>query len=234
MSRQTKRWALIGAAAAAVVAGILIALLAGGSHGSSRGGSSTAGTDAGPVAAAAGYLGVSRPQLRQELQHGKSLAGVATAQGKSRQRLIEVLMQHRAAAIARALANGSITAAEERARLAALRARVTRAVDRSFRGGSLTRRDLGAAARYLGSSRARLAARVRAGRTLAQVAAATAGKSSAALVDAVAASRRRSIAAETASGRISKATETALLHNVRSRVLAAVNASGANAVPAAP
>ena len=168
-----------------------------------------------------------------ELQQGKSLSGIASAQGKSRQGLIEALMQHRAAVLARARANGSITAAEEKARLAALRARVAGVVDPSFRAGSLSRRDLAAAAAYLGTSRGRLAARISAGRTLAQIAAATPGKSAAGVTKAVVASRKRSIAAEAASAGITSATEAALLRNLPRRVAAAVNRSGPKAVPAA-
>ena len=233
MSRQTKRWVLIGAAVAAVLAGVLIAVFAGRGHHSSHGGSSTAGANAGPVAIAATYLGVSRPQLRRQLQQGKSLSGIASTQGKSRQGLIEALMQHRAAALARARANGSITAAEEKARLAALRARVSGVVDRSLRAGSLTRRDLDAAAAYLGTSRGRLAAQISAGRTLAQIAAATPGKSAAGVTKAVVRSRKRFLAAQAASGRITRATQAALVRNLPRRVAAAVNRSGANAVPAA-
>ena len=232
VSRQTKRRALIAAAIAAAIAGLLIALLAGGGRGSSHRASPNTGAGAGPAAAAASYLGLSRPQLRQELQQGKSLSAIASDQGKSRQGLIEALTRHRVEVLAKQRASGAITPAQERARLAALRARVAAVVERNLRAGGLSRRDLVAAAGYLGSSAAHLGAEVSAGRSLSQIAQATPGRSTAGIVHAVATSRRRLLAAETASGRISKSEEAVLLRSVRRRVVAAVNRSGSNAVPA--
>jgi hypothetical protein len=67
-------------------------------------------------------------------------------------------------------------------------------------------RDLAAAAAaYLGVSHASLNAQLRSGKTLAQIADATAGKSTARLVDALVAARRSGLADATAAGRLTQA-----------------------------
>jgi hypothetical protein len=83
--------------------------------------------------------------------------------------------------------------------------------------------DLSAAARYLGLSKARLAARLRSGQTLGQIAAGIAGRSAAGLVDAIAAARSARLTAALAAGKLTPAREHRLLAGVRKRVSAAVS-----------
>ncbi len=67
--------------------------------------------------------------------------------------------------------------------------------------------DLAAAASYLGISPAQLRAELRSGKTLAEIASSTRGKSVHGLIDAAAAARKAQLAAEVAAGAISPAQE---------------------------
>jgi hypothetical protein len=152
--------------------------------------------------AAASYLGLSPAQLEAELRSGRSLAQIAeSTPGRSGAGLIDALV------------------ARKRERLSKLAAtlpqRVRAEVDRQGglagalgarrAGGSrnLAHRGLGAAAAaYLGISVRQLRARLHAGRTLAEIASATPGRSPAGLIDALIAAKKRRIAARTAAGRL--------------------------------
>ena len=71
-----------------------------------------------PVQAAADYLGVSVDQLTQQLQGGKSLAEIATEQGKSVTGLKQALLTAAKANLDRAVAAGEMTADQEQQLLA--------------------------------------------------------------------------------------------------------------------
>ncbi len=153
------------------------------------------------IATSASYLGITPAKLSHELRSGKSLAQVADSAGagKSERGLIEALEAARKAKLA---------AATNR-----LPARVTAEVNRpggpvgaaTFRAIRLkalfsARLRLGeAAASYLGTSRAALQSELRSGKTLAQLADATAGKSTAGLIDALITAEKRAPAARGAS-----------------------------------
>jgi len=161
---------------------------------------------AGTLASAASYLGVSETRLRSEVRSGRSLAQIADATpGRS--------------------AAGLVAAVEaaDRARLASaaatLPARVRAEVDR-VPGGEHTL--LAAAASYLGVSRAQLRRELRSGKTLAQVAAASAGKSASGLVAALVAARKGNIEAEVKAGVITQARANVLLAKLNRRVNAQV------------
>jgi len=182
-------------AAAAAIAGIAIAAIGGGG--------SKPRPHAGPagsvVQIAAGYAGVPAAEVRRRMRQGESLGQIAAAsKGGSRRGLIEALYAKKAAAVR---ARG-LSPAAERSELQALRLSLLAQVDRTRRRPGLIR---GAAA-YLGMSEAELAARLAGGRTLAQVAAATPGRSSAGLVDALVAARRRTIEQARRDRQISAAT----------------------------
>ncbi|HEY4991869.1 MAG TPA: hypothetical protein VII33_07260 [Nakamurella sp.] len=71
-----------------------------------------------PMAAAAGYLGLSRTDLQAQLRNGKSLADVAAAQGRSVSGIEDAVV----AAMTTSLdANTTLTAAEKAADLAVMR-----------------------------------------------------------------------------------------------------------------
>jgi hypothetical protein len=164
----------------------------------------------GLLAAAASYLGSSPAQLRSELSSGKSLAQIADAtSGKSSQGLIQALE----AADKQKLATAA----------ASLQARITAKVDRpggGIGGGGAAVR---AAGGYLGLSAAQLRTEVRSGKTLAEIAKATAGKSEAGLIEALLAVRKARLAKAVQAGAITQAQASARLPKLATRIAARVN-----------
>ena len=185
------------------------------------------------IAAAAAYLGISVEQLSGELRSGKSLAEVADAiPGKSAAGLTQTLVAARKARL-------DTTAARLPSRVAAevnrpggpggaagaggFRAMRLKAIfSRPKSVGSL-------AARYLGVEPAQLKAQLRSGRTLAQVADATAGKSKAGLVDALVAARQSRLEQAVAAGRITRSSQAKRLARLHKRVNALVERQFAGA-----
>jgi hypothetical protein len=182
------------------------------------------------LATAASYLGISSSKLSSELRSGKTLAQVAAAtSGKSAAGLVEALV------------------ASKRARLAAagtkLPRRVTLEVNRS--GGPQLAARTGAragtptarvqrlfaspshlafpAAAYLGLTQSALEADLRSGKTLAQVAEATAGKSKAGLIDALVSAKQAKLSTAVTAGRLTQAKVTRLSANLDKRVSALVS-----------
>jgi hypothetical protein len=86
---------------------------------------------AGPFSAAAGYIGISDEQLLDLLAHGKSLAGVARAHGKTVSGLESALVAAARAKLDRARAAGMITSAQEQRIVSALQARISVMVNRT-------------------------------------------------------------------------------------------------------
>jgi len=80
-----------------------------------------------------------------------------------------------------------------------------------------------AAAAYLGMSRHELRAQLRAGKTLAEIAAATPGKSVAGLIDALVAARRHRIAARVSAGRLTSARAERANQRAEKLIAALVN-----------
>jgi hypothetical protein len=157
------------------------------------------------LAVAAGYLGATPAEVRGELQSGKSLAEIADAtSGRSAQGLIQTL---------EAAAKKKLHAAAAR-----LSARIVAKVD----GHPGDDPAVHAATSYLGLTVTQLRADVRSGKTLAQVAGSTSGKSEAGLIDAIVAARKTALATEAKAGRISQAraatTESRLVSRVTARV----------------
>jgi hypothetical protein len=150
------------------------------------------------IATAAAYLGVSTGKLAGELREGKSLAQVAAASGKPADGLVAAIVAERKARLAKTAAN--------------LPQRVGAEVQRPGAGGARAAHAHGAsallfaapghlgesAARYLGVPLAQLRSELRAGKTLAQLAAATPGKSEQGLIAALVAARQQRIAAHAA------------------------------------
>jgi ABC-type transporter Mla subunit MlaD len=97
-----------------------------------------------------------------------------------------------------------------------------RGAGRSFGfGGALG--GLSAAASYLGVSRQQLFTDLRSGKTLAQIADSTSGKSASGLIDAMVAQQKSTIDAAAEAGRISQALADRIEANTRSRITATVN-----------
>lgn len=153
--------------------------------------------------AAATYLGLSASTLRSELASGKSLGQIAAATpGKSEAGLVQALEAAARERLASANAN--------------LSARVKAAVEH-VRGPGL----LQSAAAYLGVSVSALRTELRGGKTLAQVAGATAGKSEAGLIEALVSARKARLAAEVKSG-LSQTRAQKIEAQLRTRVERAV------------
>ena len=76
------------------------------------------------LGAAAAYLGLTREQLRDELQGGKTLAQVAQAHGKSVDGLVDALVAEAKKHVDRAVASGRLTQAQASDLLDGLRARI--------------------------------------------------------------------------------------------------------------
>ena len=85
----------------------------------------------GPVAGAAGYLGLSRSQLLKELSSGKSLAQVAKAQGKSVSGLEAAMVAKIKARLDKAVARKMLTSAQEQRILKAFSAAIGNLVNRT-------------------------------------------------------------------------------------------------------
>jgi hypothetical protein len=212
MTRTLRRKLMIGIALVAVLAGVTAAVVMAAQPAAHRRGG-------GALATAAGYLGVSQTQLRGELRSGKSLAQIADAtSGKSETGLIEALEaagRERLSAAAAKLP--SVIAAEvDRAGGPAN----ARAGARLRRGHS---RALAAAASYLGVGAARIRGDLRSGKTLAQIASATSGKSEAGLVAALVAARKAELAARVSAGAITQAQANAVIPGIAARVSAQVD-----------
>jgi hypothetical protein len=82
----------------------------------------------------------------------------------------------------------------------------------------LHRQDLIAAAAYLGIAPARLRKELRSGKTLARLADATPGRSSAGLVDALVGARKQRLAAAVAAGRVTRARAARREELLRTRI----------------
>ena len=129
----------------------------------------------GPLSAAATYLGLTTDELRTQLQAGKSLADVATAQGKPVSGLEDALLANLKTDLDADVAAGRITSDRETQILADSKARIAAQVARA--GLKAGRGDHGdragiehAAAQYLGLTDAQLETQLQAGKSLAAVA----------------------------------------------------------------
>jgi hypothetical protein len=219
----SKRNLMIVVAAAAVTAGVIVAVVSSGGGGHARASSALARARAqaahaprrtAAAAVEAGYLGLTKAQLRSKLRSGRSLAQIADATGgRSTTGLVAALVSARAAQLSAEVKAKRLSPTAERTRLARLRRRLTAELERTP-GYS----DLPATARYLGVSTAQLRADLRAGRSLAQIAAATPGKSPAGLIDARVSAREATLKTALASGEISGKVERELASGLRPRI----------------
>ncbi|HVN61147.1 MAG TPA: hypothetical protein VMT59_07775 [Gaiellaceae bacterium] len=87
------------------------------------------------IDAATTYLGLTEAQIRTQLQSGKTLAQIATAQGKTAEGLVDALVTAETAQLATAVKDGKLTAAQEQQILSSLKQRVTDMVNGTFGPG---------------------------------------------------------------------------------------------------
>jgi hypothetical protein len=158
------------------------------------------GAHADYLSAAATYIGITEAELRTELGTDKSLADVAVAHGKTRDGLIQALV---------AASQTSITTLVDQKGIAA----------RKGPGGHGVIGDqFSVAATYLGTTVDDLRTKMQAGQTLAQIAAATPGKSRDGLVAALTADAQAKIAAAQAAGTITADQATQLTNGLADKI----------------
>lgn len=187
--------------------------------------------------AAADYLGLTRQQLAEQLAAGKSLAQVAAAQsGKTVDGLKAAIKAEAKKDVEADVAAGRVTPAERDAFLAELDARVTALVnrtglpgrhgpgpgDRLHHGGPLA---FTAAAKYLGLTPMQIGEQLRAGKSLAEIAAAQ-GKTVAGLKNAIVADAKTRLDGAVVKGWMTSAQGTKLLDALKSKLDAIVQNKG--------
>jgi uncharacterized protein (DUF433 family) len=187
------------------------------------------------LSAAARYLGLSPSDLLAQLRSGKTLAQIAAATpGKSVSGLVDALVAAAKTKLDAAVQAGRLTQSQEQTLLEKLRDGIAAAVNGNGPKPGLglgSRPGFGAAlgfgiqaaASYLGLSQADLLAQLRSGKTLAQIAAATPGKSVSGLVDALVAAAKTKLDAAVQAGRLTQSQEQAILGKLKDGVTALVN-----------
>ena len=189
---------------------------------------------AGDLAAAATYLGLSQSTLQADLQSGKTLAQIADAtDGKSSSGLIDALVTAEQAELAAAVTAGTITQAQADQITATLKDRFTNMVNGTmpsrggYRGGPASASAAAAISpqrrRISASARATLQADLQSGKTLAQIADATNGKSSSGLIDALVTAEQAELAAAVTAGTITQAQADQITATLKDRFTNMVN-----------
>jgi hypothetical protein len=166
---------------------------------------------------AATYLGTTTTSLMTQLQSGKTLAQIASATtGKSTSGLVAALVAAEKTELAAAVTAGKLTQAQADQITATLTRRFTDVVNGTRPPGPPGGHgfghgpdgggdDLAVAATYLGTTGANLMTQLEAGKTLAQVASATSGKSTGGLIAALVAAEKTEIAGYVTSGKLTQA-----------------------------
>jgi hypothetical protein len=153
------------------------------------------------MSAAATYIGITEDELRTELGTDKSLADVAVAHGKTRDGLIQALVT---------ASQTSITTLVDQKGIGA---QLGGPGDRGVIGDQLS-----VAATYLGTTTDDLRTKMQAGQTLAQIAAATSGKSRDGLVAALTTDAQAKIAAAQTAGTITADQATELANELADKI----------------
>jgi len=148
------------------------------------------------LSVAATYLGLTESELQTRLRSGKSLAEVANAtDGKSADGLVDVLVAAAQKNIAADVSSGRLTQAQADGILPGLKQHITDRINSTGSPGGPHGRGLEAAATYLGLSESALQTQLQSGKTLGEIADATAGKSRAELIAALVADETANIEA---------------------------------------
>src|SRR6266571_778650 len=162
------------------------------------------------LSAAATYIGITTDQLRTELGTDKSLADIAVAHGKTRDGLIQALVT---------ASQTSITTLVDQKGIGAQRG----PGDHGVIGDQLS-----VAATYLGTTTDDLRTKMQAGQTLAQIAAATSGKSRDGLVAALTTDANAKIAAAQTAGTITADQATDLTNGLADKIANFVDSNRPN------
>ncbi len=182
------------------------------------------------VAAIASVLKLTEAELKTQVQSGKTLAQIATAQGVSVQSVVDVLVADMQAHIADEVTSGEITQAQADTKLAGLTAKVTEMVNtvrpargEGMRGGPQGGgKNVAAIASVLKLTEAELKTQVQSGKTLAQIATAQ-GVDVKLVIDAIVADVKTHIADEVMSGEITQAEADTKLAGLTAKVTEMVN-----------
>jgi len=164
------------------------------------------------LATAATYIGITEDALRTDLASGKSLADVAIANGKTRDGVI--------AALTAAATTEITTLVDTKNPFPAPPAGGNGPGGMRFGGDGLS-----AAATYLGTTEADLRTKMQGGQTLAQIAAATSGKSRDGLIQALVADATAEIDAAQTAGRITADLATQAKSNVTTHITQMVDST---------
>jgi hypothetical protein len=240
MKLRSRTMFAVTGAASAIAAGAGGALAAGGGGGTEPGTTTSIGPgpglaigfdEAGPGGppAIATYLGLTEDELRAQLESGKTLAQIASAQGKSVSGLEDAIFADAKSHLDQAVANGKLTADEEQTMLAKLKSHLDEIVNSTSPHITVKRVGGGpfgeAAGAYLGLTPAELRTQLESSKTLAQVAA-DQGKSVDGLKAAIVAGAKTELDAAVAAGKITAAQEQQLLADLESHIDDLVNGVG--------
>jgi hypothetical protein len=195
-------------------------------RGSRRGGGHGAN-----LATAATAIGIDEATLRTELQAGKTLAAIATANGKTAQVVIDALVADAQTRLAQAVTEGRMTQPTADARLALDKLMIAEQVntgigvkmgDMGGRGGRGGKVNLTAAATVIGIDAATLRTELSTGKTLAAIATAN-GKTAQAVIDALVAEEQARLTQSVTDGRLTQAQADARLERARTKITTQVN-----------
>jgi hypothetical protein len=181
--------------------------------------------------AIADYLGLTTTEVHTQLAAGKTLADIATAQGKSVSGLEDAIVADAKTHLDAAVAAGKLTAAQESTMLSDLTAHVADFVNHSGPpaggpgGPGHGPFDLSAVTGYLGIAAADLRTQLQAGNSLADVATAQ-GKSVSGLEDAIVASAKTHLDSEVSAGTLTATQESTILSGLTAHVADLVNHTG--------
>jgi len=165
--------------------------------------------------AAASYLGLAPAQLNEQLAQGKSLAQIAaTTPGKSEAGLVAAIVE----AIKAKVPSAPTAALETRVKAIVHRTPATELARHSRLGARRHGALRAAALAYLGMTRHELIGQLKTGKTLAQVADATPGKSAAGLTEALLATVKSKLNSRVAAHKLSQKAESARMTALRARI----------------
>ena len=167
---------------------------------------------------AATYIGISEADLRAQLQSGKSLADIAVANGKTRDGLIALLVQ---------AATTDITTLVDKQNPFPAPPAGAPGFGRGMHFGD----ELTTASTYLGISQADLRTQLQSGKTLADVAKATSGKTVDGLIQAIVQAETKEIDSAQAAGKITADQATQMKTNLTQRVTDMVNGTHPAGMP---
>ena len=185
------------------------------------------------VAAIASVLKLTEAELKTQVQSGKTLAQIATAQGVDVKVVIDTIVADVKTHIADEVTSGEITQAQADTKLAGLTAKVTEMVNtvRPARGEGMRGgphgggKNVAAIASVLKLTEAELKTQVQSGKTLAQIATAQ-SVSVQSVINVLVADMQAHIAEELASGEITQAQADTKLAGLTAKVTEMVNTVG--------